>query len=151
MKQLKYLLFTLILLINISIYSQSDSIKQPIQISETERIVDKYSEKITVALQSLAKSLEVPAQKVFEILIKQQYVFAITHTIIIILTTCFMIWIWITFNNLYKKTDEDEYICIGIVIQIIHLIYVFAVLTPVVGCYINPEYYALKDIIELIN
>lgn len=148
MKQLKYLLFSLILLINISIYSQTDSTAIVNPISETERIVDKYSEKISVALQSLAKSLEVPAQRVFEILIKQQYVFAITHTIILLLLiiTC------IVFTyKCWKDPDGGDWWGLPATLIIGTIIYICFILESIVGCYINPEYYALKEIIQLIN
>jgi hypothetical protein len=129
-------------------YSQKDSIPPTTSLSETERLLDKYSEKVGAALNSLSESLKVPIERVYEILIKQQYVFAITHTIILILwlIAC----IYAIYKNMNSK-DGEEWWGFPAMILLAWLVYFFMVLSTIVGCYFNPEYYVIMEIKDFIK
>lgn len=143
-------LFTFLLLFSIITisYSQTmhDSIKNVSTIQEVERVVDKYSEKVGDWLTMVAEKLEVPAEEVWKIMITQQYVFAITHSIIIFLLIFIGILVWFV-------TPEDVLECIWglpLCFNLVTLIYIIAIAYDVIGCYVNPEYYAIQDILVFI-
>ncbi len=63
-----------------TIQAQEQTVKDNVELvtdSNVEKLVDKYSTKVTVAIQGLAKSLQQPAEHVYKILIRQQLLLAL--------------------------------------------------------------------------
>jgi len=71
--------------------------------SNVEKLVDKYSAKISATIVSLAESLKQPAEHVYRILVKQQVVKAITFTISLLLGIILLIvFCFICYNISYE-------------------------------------------------
>jgi hypothetical protein len=109
-------------------------------------------------ITALAASLKVGAEHVYEVLVRQQVVYSIIWTIVLIIGIVF-ISIW-----LYRyKDDKEEWedgasmtgICVfrslqvflGILLFIIGILNIDTIITG----FINPEYGALKDVIEMVQ
>jgi hypothetical protein len=131
--------------------------------SNIEKLVDKYSGKIEATIISLAESLKQPAEEVWAILIKQQYVKASMGIIVLLITLLFG-YLCIKYANNVKCWDDGEVIenkptySMGIVI-IFAVCLVISLIVLLFGGYyndilqgfINPEYGAIKDIVNLFN
>ena len=159
---MKKILITLtLLLFTTTAFGQEIEPEIP-QISETERIVDKYSSRIKEFVYELAESLKVPVEYVWEVLTKQALVESITFIIILVLglllmlpfmTFCKKVEDW---DNLIDKDSNSlvgEFVfklILGIVGLIGFIIGLFHIDVIVQGI-INPEYYALNKIFELLK
>ena len=143
-------------------YSQTDSTSY-VTDSNVEKLVDKYSAKIEATIVSLAEQLKQPAEHVYKIMVKQQYIKAFEGILVLLIVILFG---YLTIK--YASNIEDwEY---GTVYEnkptySIGAFYVssislfIAILVLLVGQYpmdiiqgfINPEYGAIQDIINLIK
>lgn len=128
-------------------YAQEDS--SAANISETERIVDKYSGKALEAINGIAKSLQVPAEHVYKILVKQQVVNATTWLISDLLITFITIILWISWIK--DKKERDNWWGIPVILSCITLLFYICNIDIIVSGYINPEYGAIKEIMNLIK
>lgn len=143
-------------------------------ISETERLVDKYTEKFSVAISSLAETLAVPAEHVYRILVKQAIVDSISWLLIFLFSLPFIIPIihFLRLNIDWNRMEEIKYISdekggyikerkdrsgefvlklilsvIGIVILVISICHV----NEIIQGFVNPEYKAIQYILEIIK
>ena len=134
--------------------------------SNVEKLVDKYSAKIEASVISLAQSLKQPAEHVYKVLVRQQVV----HSFGLLVFPVFLIISIISFyklmkfglaetnNNSYVRTNFDKHedwlipilIVVGIAIAFF-LIATFVSFTDMLQGFINPEYGALKDIVNMIK
>ncbi len=121
-------------------------------ITETERIIDKYSDKLCGAIESLAGELQVPSEAVFEILVKQQVVNAALYAILLGLGTLL---IPIAFKLGIKQEKDNGWdypqlygvFCIIVTcISCITLGVGLAHLDVIITGFVNPEYTALMEI-----
>jgi len=119
-------------------------------ITETERIVDKYTDKISGAIESLAETLKVPAEFVFETLIRVNFIQGISYLIIIIFTLICAI---ISINkgaNIYKKEKgeglHEPYIAIGCIALLACVISFGLGGATIVSMIFVPEYHAIMEI-----
>ncbi len=144
--------------------------------SNVEKLVDKYSSKIEAAVISLSESLQQPAEHVYIVLIRQQYVKASIGLSYYLLTIIFAFILYHVFErSRWKETsgyytqdwksrevyDEHEktetynrYSTLTLFIGAITIILFIgaAVNTSnILQGFINPEYGALQDIFELIG
>lgn len=120
-----------------------------INISETERIFDKYSTKFEVGIIALAESLKTPAEHVYKVLIRQQYVVAITWTTILLIILLITITCWIFWFK--DKTDKDEWWGVPAFITTTFIVTMFSTINKIITGLINPEYGAIKDIIDFVK
>lgn len=131
-------------------YAQ-DSLK----VGETERLIDKYSDKLVTATQSLAKTLEVPATHVYQVLVKQQVVRAIIWLIVDLIVL--IIWgaFLIPFIKIPDKSNitqaQEDIVIPFIVSSIILVIFLVCNLTIIISGFVNPEYEAIKEIVGFIK
>lgn len=126
-----------------------------------EKQVEKIIELTEKGLTQMAEGLNVTIPQLWEILVKQQYVEAIQAFAAFGL--CLIVW-----GILYKKNkgirewlkqreDEDDNSerLVPIVVLIVLLSFVTIVssvgMTEGIGKIINPEYYAIKDIVGFIG
>jgi hypothetical protein len=169
---MKKFLFLLVLLISICSYAQTDSLSVDIEntVSETtttaERIIDKYSGKAYEAVKELANALKVPAEYVFTVLVKQGVVVGVTWLILFIFVICTSIiglkW-WTNPDHWLKSKDYrgdpsfepiNAKAIIGIVVTVISFIGIivcFAHMDTMITGLLNPEYYAINEVLELIK
>lgn len=148
---MKKLFFIVLMLTQMQVFAQ-DSITT--QITETERIIDKYSDKATEAIKGLAIALEVPAKHVYKILIKQQLIYSIGWILVFVvgITASFFL---IKFVKYAIEQNWDETAIImsvflggGCVALMIASIMNFDVILTGI---INPEYGAIQEISKLIK
>ncbi len=143
----RLILILLLFTVSFAVYSQ-DSTKY-VTDTNTEKLIDKYSEKIGDAITALADKLQQPAEHVYKILVRQQVVWGV-GTLICIFLGILLLYLGIAGEN---KWDMDDDFClflqvIGIMVTLISLILFFVYgLTGL----INPEYGALKDIVNMIK
>jgi len=112
------------------------------------QVVDKVFDRTTEAIQELANALKVPAEHVYSVLVKQQVILgwasAISVGVFLILSIVFCLW-----------TRNDEYDNVGIGAGAIFSCMLFGValiifLSQGLSCLLNPEYGAIKDILQVM-
>lgn len=153
----KHVLLTILLAIGLCSFAQQDSINiDTIKISETERIIDKYSGKIGDAIQALADQLEQPVEFVWECVVKQHFLEGIVNFSFIVF---FIISLLLFINSMKTKgwKDNDTPNAHGVVSAVfavasfILLIMTFAYFGDAITQTFNPEYHAIQDIFDLIK
>jgi len=122
-------------------------------VSNTERIVDKYVDKIGGVIEALAQKLEVPAEKVYATVVKQQAVNSIANIIAyIFLSVVGTILLYIGVKNIDDCEDASVApILIGSIMLLVVIIILPLTLQDTVTGFANPEYGALKDIMNMIT
>ena len=126
-----------------------------IQTSDIERVVDKYMDKTSEALKGLAEALQVPADHVYGILIKQQLLLSVSWMIFFLfgIAGIFTVTRIILFM---VKQDYDEFAMVltgvlggaaSLIVTIVGLVHTEVILTG----FINPEYGAIKEISNIIK
>jgi uncharacterized membrane-anchored protein len=110
-------------------------------------------------IETMSAKLGVAAEHLYAILVRQSYVSAITELITLAI---FLVVSGYAFYFCYKKywktqqeknwSDEDQWfvssIILGIVFGIVVIIALF-VIPDAIGRFINPEYYAIKELLEV--
>ena len=139
-------------------------------ITEAERIVDKYAAKVTTAVTNIVAELEEPAKEVFRITVKLKIAQGIAYMLVLVAT---IIYFYI-FNIQYKKGNEywkdynqaklNSYYYkdwsdapnfgISMIFLILGVIFAFA---SVFATYwgilhlIAPEWFAIQELVELVK
>lgn len=129
-----------------------------VEITEAERIIDKYSGKISDTFEKGLETVVPVAEQGFEIATKLQFAKGIVHLSVVGLWVLFLFLTWKT----YKVAKEDDPHCwvdgkcggfaltslvIASVLTIALPFMLYHGLTHVMA----PEWYAIKEIIELFN
>jgi len=166
---MKKLFITILILTQLSAFAQDSTTTQ---ITETERIVDKYVDQATEAMKGLATALEVPAEHVYDILVWQQLATGIATFIIwgilvialiIMINSAIKAW-----KNHHKEAKEsgDRYFDLGdsssgvialiltivsAFLGIIMLVFIPIEFSEAIVKILNPEYGAIKEIMDLIK
>lgn len=121
-----------------------------ITVTEAERIIDKYSEKISNSFNEGIKSITPLAEEGFIIAVRLQYAKAVAGLVPIIL---FLFSIYILYKAKKKKFIDDYHDLtekvLMTIFSIITLIISCFTITDTLGMFIAPEWYAIKDIIRL--
>jgi predicted PurR-regulated permease PerM len=145
-----------------------DSVQVSTTVTEAERVIDKYSEKITTAIGSLAESLAVPAEYVYKILVKQAVVDSVVELLLLLTFTFLFIRCTRKFLTLMRKVDrygdylnekankvsgEADLIVngVGAVILLVGLLRSLAYFSNMVTGFINPEFMAITEIIKMLK
>lgn len=164
-----------------AIESKNDTIISNVSKSVLKQLPDSseltfkevYSD-IKSGLTALGSSLKVGSEHVYEVLVKQQYVYSIVYTLLIILSIILMIICCKAIPKLgwrddyyYQRDWENKggyegfkktqlgfiniiYIILAI-ISLIGLIFGFLYMDQIITGFINPEYGAIKEILEVIK
>lgn len=151
----KLFLIALLFTISVNIFAQIDSVST--SITETERIIDKYTDKIGAAIIALSEKLQQPAEFVWTSLVKQNLLEGYLNLIPIVLMFVFIV----LFFKYRKKSEWDSCndaenfeavmsIIMGILSIIFFIASVFCIRSGILKI-LNPEYYAIQDIFSLIN
>lgn len=133
------------------------------QITTAERIIDKYSGKIHDLIKEMAEGLQVPAEYVWKVLVRQAYVDSITYLLVGIFGIW---WVFMLIKFVTKIVDWDDLtdrdgkkhspgeLIIKIILAIIGLIMTIVFVCSfgtIVQGFVNPEYKAIELIIEALN
>jgi hypothetical protein len=143
---MKKIILFLLLCVSLTAYTQTDSTL--VTNTTAEKLIDKYSAKVEAAIVSLAENLKQPVEHVYKILIKQQivraWVWASVNGVIFLLTI--LLWIlWL------QDDDRDEWWGLPTFITFILVGFIATTLPTVFTGFLNPEYGALQDIIQMIK
>jgi hypothetical protein len=153
---MKYLIFVLLLLTSLSGFSQD---KDPLHLFDSTSKVatfDSVYRDVKGALEGLASGLKTTGDHVYTVLLRQQLIEAIEGLFIWLITFCFIL----CFAHYIKKPFEDEYgdttregaiACIFGVVSGVFIIASFCWLNPIITGLFNPEYGALKVILDAIK
>lgn len=165
---MKKILLLLMLSLSLTSFAQSeaviDSVGESIEsveadvdqtVTTTERILDKYSGKAYDAIKELATAMQVPAEYVYTILVKQAVVNSITYLFIYIIIFG-IIYAGIRLVKKEIETDRDYgddpfHGVVGAILLIVGffgLVFVCTTMATTVGGFINPEYYAIQEILD---
>jgi len=115
-----------------------------------------YSD-IKDGISGIASALKVGAEHVYEVLVKQQRVDAIIYlTIDMFLLLLAIICIWIGFIFDKRRGDAAEFIAtscfvVGVIMFVLLIIAVIINTSPIITGFINPEYGAIKEIINWVR
>ncbi len=108
---------------------------------------------IKATISALGESLKVPAEHVYEVMVKQQIVYSVAYSIlVIILFALTFIFFKISKSDYAEDMDFEGFFAfcsiIAGVVGALTLIFVFE---DIVTGFINPEYGAIKDILDFIK
>lgn len=109
---------------------------------------------IKEGIVALASSLKVGAEHVYEVLVKQQKVYAIVWTIVGIISLALITIMAVCILRLSKKQPTEAQIGIAVfesIISVILFIVSLFHLDTIVTGMINPEYGAIKDILDIVK
>ena len=167
---MKKLMFILLLIIPVFIINAQDI--QPKEELASVQVIDHLYDKTSQAISELAKALEVPAEHAYNVLVRQQIIYAISSLLAIgLFIIVFIIMIKIGYSWWQNKNDEynrihdtkDNYKyydfddgawCIliggGYISLGITLIVLFCMVGDIFTGIFNPEYGAIKDIMSIL-
>jgi len=166
-------LFILLMLYSIAIFTsfaQDSVIKEELA---SVQVIDQVFDRTTEAVQYLAQALKVPAEHVYSVLVKQQIIKSVSllgSTIFVILLCCFVVLYsykdWKKTNldyntkndrkdlsyNQYDLDDGYWVWTIGFAIPIACIAFLVLVFVSgeILTGFINPEYGAIKDILNAL-
>lgn len=146
----------LILLITLTAMSIG-SYAQDEQITEAERIVDKYTGKAGDAIKELATALEQPAEHVYAILVRQSLSEGILFTIggvVLLIAGFWIIKLSMSVNKVkdsYRDMVYPDYKYVLSVSGSLILVLSFIILIASPLRILNPEYYAIKEIMDVFK
>jgi len=153
----KLFLITLLCSVSFLTFSATDSTKI------VPTTFDKVYTDVKDAVVAISGALKVGADHVYMVLVKQQFVYAITYTIalsVLILTALFMI---VGGHKKHKRqkqlpnyrdtdfTGGEIWFIIGMIVMALSVIFFFVFISDIVTGFVNPEYGALKEIMKFIE
>jgi hypothetical protein len=134
-----------------------DSAIQSVKEIDTSSTFKAMYSDFKYGITALAASLKVGAEHVYEVLVKQQIVYSIIWTIVLIIGIVFIsIWLYRYKDDKEEWTDGDAtalgvfrtmQVFLGILLFIIGIMNIDTIITG----FINPEYGALKDVIDMVQ
>ena len=140
------------------VIAAKDSVVQEIREVDTSSTFKMMYSDFKSGITALASSLKVGAEHVYEVLVRQQIVYAIVYIIFFIFAWILII-IWI---KKYKDKDEEWddanfitglgiirvlQILLGIILLLIGIFHIDTIITG----FVNPEYGALQDVIDMVK
>jgi len=122
--------------------------------SEALKMVDEY-------IQAMAKSLGVASEYVFKTLVHQQFIEGVVYSAMMLLLsigggiTMYKSVKYYFKNKRDMEVDEEDAVALGVVIgaviYVVILIGTTAVLPQSIMKLFNPQYYAIKEILEVFK
>lgn len=131
--------------------------KQQVVVPDTAQVtLTRVYNDVTQGIQGLAQALKAPTEKVWEILIKQQKVesiiLVIVNSIILLITFIFVIWCIIVYKkDEWYSNDKAGLLIYTIIISVMSIFFLFASINTIVTGFVNPEYGAIKEILNVIS
>ena len=154
---MKKILFLLVALFVANSVAFSQEKEELVTESNVERLVDKYSTKIEASIISLAESLQQPAEYVYTVLVRQQYVKASASTAMLLVFIIFFIVFKVSISEAdFSERGFNRHALISIISGAVGLIGIIVFTAD--GCFmdilqgfINPDYGAIQDIANLFK
>lgn len=145
---MKKLLLILVLFVTTISYGQLDS-TQYVTNSNVEKLVDKYSQKVEAAFISIAENLQQPVERVYKLIIKQQIIKGWSSILLLVVSSIIVYWgIMLGKKDHYNDGPWLFPVVFGGFATLGAIIWIFI---SGFSCLINPEYMALKEIINMIR
>ena len=163
---MKRLLFmAMIVMMSISTYAQKDSL---VTNTNAEKLVDKYLAKVETLVTGLAAKLQVPAEHIYKVIVKQQLVNSLSMLFILIVTMLPALSVkwWfrkhLEVQDAYKQKHNSYYsdvttgyewggYVIGIIMPCISFVIFLSWFSNIMTGIFNPEYGALKSITSMLT
>jgi hypothetical protein len=145
---MKKLILVLFAFVSLNVDAQVNSLDS-VNITETERIIDKYSGKLATSITSLAEILKVPASHVYGIMVKNQFLNGVS----IFIVCCFLILADTTsivplfFSEEYRR----EFWGLPFIITIVVAFFLLIFIPDAISQTFNPEYGAIKEIMNFVK
>jgi len=150
----KYFLGLLLFSISLLGYTKVNASEVVTKVDETVATVEKSTQEVnatvvyfTEKLEELAKSLKVPAEHVYKVLVKTQVIKGYTWLVINILFILIVIGLWIALIR--DEKNQDEWWGVPIAATVLFFISLYFTLNIITAGIFNPEYGALKEIMSL--
>ena len=156
MKQLKTLfLITVISLIAITVNATTvDTTSKPTVVTDSTLTFLKVYEDVKGGILGLAEALKTPAEHVYEVLVKQQVINAWSGLIFIIVMLI-LLFLSIRYLKACNNDPDINDLTVPVVLLIIVSILTFVALIgtglDILTGFFNPEYGAIKDIVDFIK
>jgi len=159
----KFIAFMILVFITITMSYALDTkaidstVKTSIATVDTSSTFKMIYSDIKDGISGIASALKVGAEHVYEVLVKQQRVDAIIYlTIDMFLLLLAIICIWIGFIFDKRRGDVAEFIAtscfvVGVIMFVLLIIVVIINTSPIITGFINPEYGAIKEIINWVR
>ena len=150
---MKNILFITLLFITSFVVNAQDSTIIN-NITEPERIVDKYVNKVTTAVTNIVAELEEPAKEVFDTVVRLQIAKGIVGLLPVILFFLFVFTMY-KFNNLVTSWDDPSFPAIMVIIftiaAFVVLVMAFMKTGDAIMHLIAPKWYAILELIDLVK
>ena len=130
--------------------STKKTVKESITSVDTSSNFKMVYQDVKEGLSGLATGLKVGVEHVYIVLVKQQIVNSITWVIIYLIFILICYLFVKNWNYLAKETDDVVNIIGSVVLTIILISLTFTLNETVMG-FVNPEYGAIKDIINFVS
>lgn len=136
----------------IATQAQQDTVGYTKISDEINNVVNNLANNVT----ALAQAMKVPAEKVYGLLVKQQIVNSVVNCFVIVLLIFFVStgWKMWTKGDNCTGIEEDKYYATAVVCGFcaaIALMYSVACLQETITGFINPEYGAIKTIMDFVK
>ena len=121
--------------------------------SEVAQTTKEVIEVVTTALQPLADKLGTTAQYVWGLQVKQAYVdgFVALGGLMFGIFLCVLSVVITRGLVKYKSCDLDDAVIIGFLFFVVGLAFILIKFSTILNCFVNPEYYALQQMIKLVK
>ena len=139
---------TIILLLFSTVGFSQEQERDSIQITDTERIIDKYGDKIISGFNTIIEETTPYAEKGFELAVRLKIATGIFHIVLSIIAISIIVLILKQWNNWIRNNDMEDPAFV---------VFLAAAIYTVIGIYhsivllIIPEWFAIKEIIKTIN
>ena len=145
----KLILFvSLLFVIIVTTQAQTDTNTTKVS-TEINSVVSNFYDKTTEVISNLAKSLKVPAEHVYGVLVKQQVVKSWTWVIVDLALFLIAGILWVSW--LKDKRDRDEWWGLPTFFTIVFLGFFAGSISTIVTGFVNPEYGAINEILNLLK
>ena len=161
---MKKLFLLSILIFTFAVGSAQDSLAvksviPPTVADQVNQVVDNVSNKVV----ALAEALKVPAEKVFIVMVKQQFIVALSESFSLSIFFIFFLLSILTllnknsheynFNDEFRDFNVRGYITLilSVIFGIIFTVNLFTSSDAILTGFFNPEYGAIQDIVEMVK
>lgn len=151
---MKKLLFILLLIIPAFVINAQEV--EPKDELATVQVIDHIYDKTTEAITELAQALAVPAEHVYNVLVKQQVVVGVSLLVGLLFSMLFTSISWFI---LFKKHNFKRELCLqntegywmlSLLLSIVSIVLLVVFLSSGISSLLNPEYGAIRDIIRIL-
>lgn len=149
----KFFVFCMLI---VAIAANAQTVPQDKEELAALQIIDKVYDKTTEAITQLADALAVPAEHVYNVLVKQQIITGVSLLLGMLLSILISCIFWLI---VFKKHDfEKDWIyqntegwwTATIILNITSIVLIVIFIVDGLPCLINPEYGAIREIMSIL-